>query len=262
MSHLTSAFETPQGEAEYMAAYEATMRLWPVPYEATDLPSRFGSTHLVVCGPQDAAPLVLLHCFFTSLTSWAYNVADLSRDHRVSALDMMGQPSKSIPDEPIRTRAEMAEWLTGTLDALGIGQTDLVGYSYGGFAALNYAIQAPDRVKQLVLLAPAGGLVPLRAQFYLRGMLNSLIPALIPSLGHFTSSSLMRWMFYQPNLRNEQTRRLYDCILEQFALGAKYFRPPSIRTRNCGVSAVQRCCWWASERRCVIRWRRWNGPSG
>jgi len=140
MNNLQSAFKSPGGEAEYMAAYEATMRLWTVPYEAMDIKSRFGSTHLVVCGRKDAPPLVLLHSFFMSLTVWAHNVADLSRDYRIYALDMIGQPGKSIPDQPMRDRGEMAEWLTGTLDALGITQTHLIGWSYGGFAALNYAI--------------------------------------------------------------------------------------------------------------------------
>lgn len=83
------------------------------------IPSRFGSTHLVICGPKDAPPLVLLHSFFMSLTVWAYNIADLSRNYRVYALDMMGQPGKSIPDQHISNRQEMAEWLTGILDVSG-----------------------------------------------------------------------------------------------------------------------------------------------
>jgi pimeloyl-ACP methyl ester carboxylesterase len=221
MSNLPSAFKGQKGEAEYMAAYEATMQLWPVPYESIDIQSRFGSTHLVVCGPEDAPPLVLLHCFFTSLTVWAYNIADMSHNYRVYALDMMGQPSKSIPDQPISNREEMAEWLTGILDALGIRQTDLVGYSYGGFAALNYAMRAPDRIKKLILLSPAGGLVPLWKQFYIRGMLS----ATLSSLSRFTTNILwFNWFFYKPNLKNENTQRIFNRLSNQFALGMKYFR--------------------------------------
>jgi pimeloyl-ACP methyl ester carboxylesterase len=221
MSNLPSAFKSPKGEAEYMAAYEATMQLWPVPYESMDIQSRFGSTHLVICGPKDAPPLVLLHCFFTSLTVWAYNIADFSRYYRVYALDMMGQPSKSIPDQPISNREEMAEWLTGILDALGIRQTDLVGYSYGGFAALNYAIRAPDRIKKLILLSPAGGLVPLWKQFYIRGMLS----AALSSLSQYTTNILwFNWFFYKLNLKNENTQRIFNRLSNQFALGMKYFR--------------------------------------
>jgi pimeloyl-ACP methyl ester carboxylesterase len=221
MSDLPSAFRSPRGETEYMAAYEATMRLWPVQYESVDIPSRFGSTHLVVCGPRDAPPLVLLHCFFTSLAVWAYNILDLSRDYRVYALDMMGQPSKSIPDQPIGTREEMAEWLTAILDLLRISKTDLAGYSYGGFAALNYAMRASDRINKLVLLSPVGGLVPPKAQFYIRGMLSSVLH----SFSRFTTNILwFDWFVYQPNLKNESTRRMFDCLSKQFALGLKHFR--------------------------------------
>ncbi|HYU71936.1 MAG TPA: alpha/beta fold hydrolase [Ktedonobacteraceae bacterium] len=223
MSNLPSPFKSPKGEAEYMAAYEASMRLWPVPYDAMDIPSRFGSTHLVVCGPKDAPPLVLLHCFFTSLTNWAYNVADFSRDYRVYALDMMGQPSKSIPDQRIRNREEMAEWLTGILDALGISQTDFVGYSYGGFAALNYAIRAPDRVRNLVLLTPIGSFVPLKTQFYVRGILTALP-------GRFWMNSEMHWFFYEPNLNNADTKKIFDHMAKQMYLGVRYFRlPPTVQ---------------------------------
>ena len=222
MPDLPSPFKSPKGEAEYMAAYEATMRLWPVPYESMDVSSRFGSTHLVVCGPKDAPPLVLLHSFFMSLTVWVHNIADMSRDYRVYALDIMGQPGKSIPDQPMRDRDEIAEWLTGILDGLRISQTDLVGWSYGGFVALNFAIRRPDWLRKLVLLTPIGSFVPLKKQFYIRGMLTRLP-------GRFWSNSMMHWMFYEPNLKDEKTKRMFDLITNQFYSGLRYFRlPPTV----------------------------------
>jgi pimeloyl-ACP methyl ester carboxylesterase len=203
-----------------MAAYAATMDLWTEPYEERDLRSRFRTTHLVVCGPADAPPLVLLHCFFTSLTTWAYNVGAFSRHHRVYALDMMSQPSKSVPEQPITTRDEMAEWLTATVNDLGLRSFDLVGYSYGGFAALNYAVHAPDRVRKLVLLSPVGGLVPPKRQFYVRGLLSALLPA-----PQFTTNALwFNWFCYRPNLEDARTRLLFDRLSHQFSLGTKHFR--------------------------------------
>jgi len=41
-----SAFKTLQGEATFLAAYDSSMKLWPVPYENLDIPSRFGTTHM------------------------------------------------------------------------------------------------------------------------------------------------------------------------------------------------------------------------
>ncbi len=68
MPNLPSAFRSPKGEAEYMAAYEATMKLWPVAYEPMNIPGRYGRTHLVASGPEGAPTLVLLHMYLTSLT--------------------------------------------------------------------------------------------------------------------------------------------------------------------------------------------------
>jgi pimeloyl-ACP methyl ester carboxylesterase len=221
---MATAFTSRRREAAYMAAYEATMQLWPVSYEPRDIRGRFGTTHLVVCGRDDPPPLVLLHCFGTSLTVWANNIADFSRAFRVYALDMMGQPGKSVQVMPIRTRAELAEWLTGVLDTLGILRTSLIGYSYGGFAALTLATHAPERVDKLVLLSPAGGLVRLGAQFVLRGLLNALLPKLHPGFGTLTAGSLLRWMAFEPALRDAGTRRLFDRLQVQFVLGSRYFR--------------------------------------
>lgn len=33
MSTVSIIFKTPEGQVEYMAAYDATLELWPVPYE-------------------------------------------------------------------------------------------------------------------------------------------------------------------------------------------------------------------------------------
>jgi pimeloyl-ACP methyl ester carboxylesterase len=233
MSSLASPFKTAEGERNYMSAYEATMRLWAVPYDPVDLLSRFGSTHVVICGPTDAPPLVILHCFFTSLTTWVNNIADFSRSYRVYAPDMMGQPGKSIPHQPIRTRIEMAEWLTSVLDGCGISRTDLVGYSYGGFAALNYVVETgPSRIKKLVLLSPAGGIVPLRRQFYLRGTLNTIAGAISPALGRYTMRSLFEWMFYKRNLRRENLRPIAECTFNQMYLGSVHFRSEHVSPQN------------------------------
>ena len=97
-----SPFKTPEGKATFLAAYDAALKLWPVPYEELDIPTRFGLTHVVAAGPKNAPALVLLHGYMATSVMWAPNVADFSRDYRVYAIDIMGQPSKSVPGDPIR----------------------------------------------------------------------------------------------------------------------------------------------------------------
>jgi pimeloyl-ACP methyl ester carboxylesterase len=201
-----------------MAAYQATLKLWPVAYEPMDITGRYGHTHLVASGPEDAPTLVLLHMFFTSLTQWAANIADLSRDYRVYAIDVIGQPSKSIPDQPLKSRQDCVAWLSGILNALEIESTNLVGASFGGWFTLNYAIGAPKRLKKIVLLSPAGGLVPLVKQFYVRSTLNKFIPR------RFVMESFLRWSTHLENLRVPSTRLMMYCIGEQMYLGSRHFR--------------------------------------
>ena len=75
MSHA-SAFKTPRGEAAYLAAYKAAMNLWPVSYEEIEIPSRFGIAHVIVSGPKNASPLVLLHGYMATSTMWAPNIIE------------------------------------------------------------------------------------------------------------------------------------------------------------------------------------------
>jgi pimeloyl-ACP methyl ester carboxylesterase len=206
-----SAFKTHEGEAAFLTAYDAAMKLWTVPYDEMDVPTRFGTTHVIVSGPKDAPPMVLLHGYWATSTMWAPNTADFSTDYRVYAVDVMGQPGKSIPAEPIRNAADYADWLTATLDALHLDCVCLVGMSFGGWLALNYAVAAPARLQKLVLLSP-GGFLPMVRQFSLRGMLMVAVPT------RYTVNSFMQWL----GLTATNARP----VRELMYLGLKHFRVP------------------------------------
>lgn len=212
---LPSAFKTPGGKAAFIAAYDDAMKHWPVPYEEHDISTRFGSTHVVVSGPRDAAPLVLLHGYMGTLLTWAPNIVDLSHHHRVYAIDVMGQPGKSLPDTPIRNDGDYVAWLTATLNELHLTRISLGGMSFGGWIALNYAVAEPERVRKLVLLSP-GGLSPINTQFRLRGMLMMFFPA------RFVVNSFMRWAGFSTAPGAMDARP----ILNLMYLGMKHFRIP------------------------------------
>jgi pimeloyl-ACP methyl ester carboxylesterase len=207
----TSLFKTPEGEARFLAAYDAAMRLWPVRHEEIDIPTRFGPTHVVICGPKTGRPLVLLHGYMATLTMWSPNIAAFSTDYRVYAIDVMGQPSKSRPDVPISNASDFVSWLTAILDALHLERVSLVGMSFGGWLALNYAIAVPQRLQKLVLLSP-GGLLPMVRQFTIRGMLMVAFPT------QRSVNSFFRWLGF--------TGRAYANLLDLIYLGLTHFRMP------------------------------------
>ncbi|MGH3376818.1 MAG: alpha/beta fold hydrolase [Actinoallomurus sp.] len=150
-----SAAQTWRGRAEYFAAYDAVLAQWPVAVESVDLPSSSGTTHVHVCGPRDGKPLVLLHGGGDTSTVWFANVGELSRTHRVYAVDTIGDAGRSVNNgRPIDSLAGFMDWLDGLFDALALGSASLCGHSYGGWLALNYALHAPQRVRKLALLDP------------------------------------------------------------------------------------------------------------
>ena len=113
-------FRSAKGEAQYLAAHDASMGLWPVSCETIDVTTRYGRTHINACGPKDAFPVILLHGGYASSTMWFPNVADLGSKFRILAVDTIGEPGKSLPTRTYATKEDCASWLESLLTELGI----------------------------------------------------------------------------------------------------------------------------------------------
>jgi pimeloyl-ACP methyl ester carboxylesterase len=215
----TPVFKTPEDQAAFFDRYDTTLRRrWPVPHHEITTRSRFGSTHVIVSGPQDGPPLVLLHGFITTLVMWAPNIADLSREYRVYAIDTMGQPSKSIPEEPMVDVEDLVEWLDLTLIDLNLDRVYMAGMSTGAWIGLNYAMARPERVQKLALLSPAASFQPLVKQFMVRGMLSGVIRT------RRMMYSLMGWMGL------DSSDEFVEDLLDLMWAGGTHFRmPPETR---------------------------------
>ncbi|MFC8345263.1 alpha/beta fold hydrolase [Streptomyces sp. NPDC057280] len=170
-------------DGAFQAAYDKVMAKWPADREAVRVPTPFGTTHVTVCGPADAPPLVLLPGGGATSASWYAQAAELARGHRVHAVDLIGDAGRSVPaaDRHPRTVADLAAWLDAVLDGLGIEETDLGGHSYGAFVALHHALHArvrePARVRSLFLLDPTQCFAGYRPAYLLHALPMLLRPA-------------------------------------------------------------------------------------
>lgn len=100
--------------------------------------------------------LVLVHGVGTNRSIWSAVRPALARERRVIAVDLPGFGS-SPPAGDGFDIATVAGALAAGLREAGVEEPfDLLGHSLGGAVAVNLATQYPQRVRRLVLSAPAG----------------------------------------------------------------------------------------------------------
>jgi pimeloyl-ACP methyl ester carboxylesterase len=100
-------------------------------------------------------PLVFVHGLAGSWPNWLEQLAQLSDDFRVVAMDLPGFGHSPLPAQEI-TIASYARLLDALLTELGLGAATVVGNSMGGFISAELAIAFPERVERLVVVSPAG----------------------------------------------------------------------------------------------------------
>lgn len=105
----------------------------------------------------EGPPLVLVGGGLTGWTSWNAHAERLSRSRRVLRLQPLNvqlglEGAPLPPDYSVKTEGRA---IAATLDAVGLKQpVDVVGWSFGGLAALDFALDRPDRVRTLALIEP------------------------------------------------------------------------------------------------------------
>ena len=102
---------------------------------------------------------------------------------------MPGDANPSVPRALMTPPASCAAWLDELLGKLSDRPAHLVGFSYGGWVAMNQAIRAPGRVASITLLDPAG-LTKLDARFWWWMSISGLA-TMTPML---LRRSLARWL--------------------------------------------------------------------
>jgi pimeloyl-ACP methyl ester carboxylesterase len=195
-------FRTPQARARFIEKYDAVVANWPVDCEERDLGTEFGTTHVIVSGPESAPPLVLLHGAGATAVMWRPVIEALSATYRCYCVDTIIEGNKSIATRRSLGKAKLVAWLRQVFAALDIEQASVVGLSYGGWLAANLAVQSPEIVNRLVLLCPAATFAPITREFY-RGLLSAGLRRSPDRARRF-----MQWMASTPNVESDPTADL------------------------------------------------------
>lgn len=123
---------------------------------------RVSSTPLIRLSAIDVSPerpqrtIVFIHGFGGKAEQWQYQMQKFAMDNRVIALDMRGHGLSDKPatdyDMP-RIQLDLETALTQLKVSTPFV---LVGHSFGGAVVTDYALNHPDHVEKLILIATAG----------------------------------------------------------------------------------------------------------
>ena len=95
--------------------------------------------------------IIFLHAGVADRRMWAPQLAALQAEHRLLAYDLRGFGETTCQDVPFSHIADLEK----IMEHFGLSEATLVGCSQGGRTALDFSLANPQRVKKLVLIAPA-----------------------------------------------------------------------------------------------------------
>ncbi len=206
-------FKTEGARDRYVAAYNRTLEAAGMDVCQHDVPTRFGTTHVLEVGETTSPPLVLLHTMSFSSTVWARNLLAFSASRRVLAIDTIGDINLSQSTNKVTDRDDYVDWFTDVVAPFELTTAAIVGNSYGGWLGAKFVV-APSRprVEPRLDLAAIG----------LREVQGCLLGAprqrRIRTFGEI-GEAIRAMVRHQPDVRRPSSRSW----LEQVSIGMPFF---------------------------------------
>lgn len=132
------------------------LALFPL-LHARDAGAQIAYRHARPAAGASTTPIVLLHGIGSASASWLRQLQHCGRLRSVLAWNAPGYSESSALPMMAPAAGDYARSMWAWLDALGIGEVTLVAHSLGALMAAAATRSAPQRVRHLVLLAPALG---------------------------------------------------------------------------------------------------------
>jgi pimeloyl-ACP methyl ester carboxylesterase len=191
--NTTSVFKSEQGRMAIIEWYDKQVQRLSVQTESKMIETSAGQTHVLMAGPQEAAPLVVLHGNNMNAATMGDVISALADTYRVYAIDIIGMPGKSAGTRLPHTDRSYAQWLLEALDLLGVQQAEFLGFSFGGWIILNLAALAPERITKAVFL-DSGGFTQFTMKSKMKAGLAAMLYMWFP--GKHTSKLAVDDIFY------------------------------------------------------------------
>jgi pimeloyl-ACP methyl ester carboxylesterase len=159
---VVAALVVAGGIAFWFRPVECAWRLLDLRMALTGIHSRSAvvegiRVHYDVTGPAGGPPVVLVHGLGGRAEDWVNLAPYLSRaGYRVYMPDLPGYGRSARPADFSYSVPDEANSVVAFMDAMGLRQVDLGGWSMGGWIVQWIASRHPERLKRLILFDAAG----------------------------------------------------------------------------------------------------------
>lgn len=135
--------------------------------------------HVKQWGPKDGQGILLIHGASSDLGVWEPTIVPrLEGRYRLSAYDRPGMGFTADRPGDGHTLAAQADIAAGVIDALHLQKPIVIAHSWGGAVALRLALDHPDKVGGLILIAPVAYEWPGGVSWHLYWSSNPIIGGL------------------------------------------------------------------------------------
>lgn len=155
-------------------------------------------------------PVVFLHAGVADSRMWEPQASGLGSHFDVIAPDMRGYGESELPAEPWSTTADVL----ALMEALGLRQAPhIVGCSIGGGAAVDFALEHPERVSKLVLVGAGVGGQPYDDK-YEHLFAEATAAEEAKDLAALNEAEMKLWLVGQGRTAGHIDKRLQDLFLD------------------------------------------------
>lgn len=105
----------------------------------------------------NGTPLVLIPGFASGAWSWQWQIGDLGKVFRLITFDPRGVANSHLREGVEVSITKIASDIADTMRELKIDAAHILGISFGGFVAQEFALSYPERVRKLVLASTSFG---------------------------------------------------------------------------------------------------------
>jgi len=211
-------YRNKKAEANILRTYDRLLASWEVEIIEKDIPTTYGSTHVIQWGRKTNPPLILFHGVGDdSPLMWVYNAKALQEHFSLYAIDTIGGPGKSRPNDNYTKGFDDLAWIDQVLDGLSLLRQSIciAGVSHGAYLAQLYGLHRPDQVKKILCMAgtvPAGNASPIKT------MMKIFLPeALFPTPKNVVKLLCkLSGKHHHVFTENPDILEHYECLLKGF----------------------------------------------